>query len=434
LKKKSKKSKKSEEPKEPEPKEPDSLQIRTSQNSNVISWIVFLFTISIVLLSLVSVVFPAAIGTSGTIKIPGIEIERPDPFELGVWAVPLIVVDAIVFGLLILYFKKRLPKRLSNGFSFLFNFEISKKVSIIVVTIIIIGYIAATAGELGVEEDWEDYKLVKERAQTWTLESIPTSTEPHVRYFLITTSMQLFGNYKVIPFIASIALLITTFLITNQITKKRFAGIIALIILLQSNLFLTYDTSVTYDNFWILFYLLSLYLIFKVWPLSPVSYLLALPSKALTLLFLPMSLFFIFRSNINRKRKIIISIAMITIILILVSVVSFLGVSFGLAVGKQTEFDSNDFWIGFTSMSPQLRFDGIVLVFLLPLVVGLFLSSRRGILQADSVMVLIFSMLLIPAILAGFSDQTNQPYRFVPLIVFFAIGVGTILSKVSEKV
>lgn len=427
--KKSKKSKKSE-----EPKEPDSLQIRTSQNSNIISWIVFFFTISIVLLSLVSVVFPAMIGSSVTEKIPGIEIERPDPFELGVWAVPLIITDTIFFGFAILYFKKKLPKQLSNGFSFLFNFEISKKVSIIVVAIIIIGYIAATAGELGVEETWSDYKSVKERAQTWNLESIPTSTEPHVKYFLITTSMQLFGNYKIIPFIASIALLITTFLITNQITKKRFAGIISLIILLQSNLFLTYDTSVAYDNFWILFYLLSLYFIYKVWPLSPVSYLFALPSKALTVLFLPMSLFFIFRSNINRKRKIIISIVMVAIILILVSVVSSRGISFGLAGGEQTEFDSNDFWVGFTSMAPQLRFDGIVLMFLLPLVVGLFLSSRRGMLQADSVMVLIMGMLLIPAILAGFSDQTNQPYRFVPLIVFFAVGVGTILSKFNEKV
>jgi len=406
----------------------------TSQNSNAVSWIVFLFTISVVLLSLVSVLFPAMIGSSGTVKISGIEIIGPDPYETGIWAGALIIVDAIVFGLAILYFKKKLPKQLSSAFSFLFNFEISKKISIIIVAIIIIGYITATAGELEVEETWEDYKSVKERAQTWNLESIPTSTEPHVKYFLITTSMQLFGNYKVIPFIASIALLITTFLITNQITKKRFAGIISLIILLQSNLFLTYDTSVAYDNFWILFYLLSLYLIYKVWPLSPVSYLLALPSKPLTVLFLPMSIFFILQSNINRKRKVIISIAMIVIIVVLVSEVSSRGISFVLAGGERTEFDSNDFWMGFTSMSPQLRFDGIVLVFLLPLVVGLFLSSRKGIVQANSIMVLIMGMLLIPAILAGFSDQTNQPYRFLPLIVFFAIGVGTILSKFNEKV
>ena len=106
----------------------------------------------------------------------------------------------------------------------------------------------ATSSELGTEETWGDYEGVKQRAQTWTLESIPTSTENHVKYFLITTSMKIFGNYAVIPFIASIALVLVTFDITRKITQKRFAAIVAVIILLQSNLFLTYDdTSVTYE-------------------------------------------------------------------------------------------------------------------------------------------------------------------------------------------
>jgi len=36
---------------------------------------------------------------------------------------------------------------------------------------------------------------------------------------------------------------------------------------------------------------------------------------------------------------------------------------------------------------------------------------------------------LTAPILTGFTDQTNQPYRFVPLVVFFAVGVGVLLSK-----
>jgi len=44
-------------------------------------------------------------------------------------------------------------------------------------------------------------------------------------------------------------------------------------------------------------------------------------------------------------------------------------------------------------------------------------------------MVLISGILLIAPILTGFTNQTNQPYRFVPLVVFFAIGVGVLLSK-----
>jgi hypothetical protein len=35
--------------------------------------------------------------------------------------------------------------------------------------------------------------------------------------------------------------------------------------------------------------------------------------------------------------------------------------------------------------------------------------------------------------LSTFTDQTNQPYRFVSLAVFFAIGVGVLLSKKTRK-
>jgi len=36
---------------------------------------------------------------------------------------------------------------------------------------------------------------------------------------------------------------------------------------------------------------------------------------------------------------------------------------------------------------------------------------------------------LTAPLLTGFTEQTNQPYRFVPLIVFFAMGVGVLLSR-----
>ena len=44
-------------------------------------------------------------------------------------------------------------------------------------------------------------------------------------------------------------------------------------------------------------------------------------------------------------------------------------------------------------------------------------------------MVLISGMLLIAPILTGF---TNQPYRFVPLVVFFAIGGRSITHKETK--
>ncbi len=397
---------------------------KSGTNNTIVPWIVFLFSFGIVLISFISVVFPALILASDTFRIPGIEPVTPDPFETGVWSGGVIVSSVIIFSLALLHHKKKI-KPLSALFEKIFSFEISRKISLIILVILLVIYISASAGELSVEENFADYVGVKKRLDTWSLDTI-TSFEPHVRYFLLSSSMDIFGNYKVFPFLASIALLIVTYLITTVITQKRFAGIVATIILLQSSVFLTYDTTVTYTNFWILFYLVSLYMVYRFWPLSPVAYLLSIPSKALTAAFLPMSIYFILRSNISRKKKIIIS--GITAGIILAGGIAST-TNFSATLGTEEKFDAKDFQMGFTSFSYQLRSDGLLMLFMIPLMVGLFIVSRNGIKHGESMMVFIAGMLLIAPILTGFTTNTNQPYRFVPLVVFFAIGVGVLLSR-----
>ena len=87
---------------------------------------------------------------------------------------------------------------------------------------------------------------------------------------------------------------------------------------------------------------------------------------------------------------------------------------------------------GFTQFSYQLIFDPIILIFLLPLTVALFLKSLKGFTQANSIQILISGFLLIPPLLITFSEQTNEPYRLIPLVVFFAIGVSTLLGKIKQ--
>ena len=390
----------------------------------IIPWIVFLFSISIVLISFISVIFPALILSPVTVQIPGIDIMTPDLFELGVWSIGIIISNGIIFSLTYLHYKKKI-KSLSRLFEKIFSFEISKKTSLMIMITLLIIYITLTTGELSTQENFEDYVGVKKRLDTWSIDTI-TGFEPHVRYFLLSSSMILFGSYKIVPFLASIALLITTYLITNIITRKRFAGIIATIILLQSSIFLTYDTTISYTNFWILFYLISLYMIYKLWPLSPVTYLLSIPSKALTMAFSPMSIYFILRSNISKKQKMI--TVGITAGIILIGGVTFIE-NLSATQDIEEKNEGKEFLMGFTSFSYQLKHDGLVILFMIPLIVGLFIASRKGIKHGESMMVFISGMLLIAPVLTGFTDQTNQPYRFIPLVVFFAIGVGVLLSK-----
>ena len=404
-------------------------------SSSLVTWVVFLVTLIAVLISLTAAFFPALLLRS----LGGFEDNVGiNPFEMGAWAYPLLVTNLSLLGLGFLYVKNKLPQLITNSIKFLFNFEVSSKTAFFVIIILIGIYITLSVGELFDGKYQDDfYAHWKDWLEIFSVtEFNVTPVGYHLAFFLDNISMQVFGNYKVIPFIASIALLVLTYFVTVEMSKKRFAGIVSMVIVLQSNLFLMYDTSPTYPTFWILFYLLSLYLVLKKWFLSPIFYLVGSISKVMTVAFLPMTLFFIYRANISKQKKVrsVILygvIVIIGIIFFFVMETSLLDLGFDAEVGK---FSIHDFWGAFTSTSSSLRFDGLVLLFLLPLTLGLFYISRRGIIHADSIMVLILGMLFSAPLIDGFSAYIITPYRFLPLIVFFAMGVGILLSrKVIEK-
>ncbi len=194
--------------------------------------------------------------------------------------------------------------------------------------------------------------------------------------------------------------------------------------MIQSNLFLSFDTSPTYSNFWTLFYVLSLYLAVRFWMVSPAIYLLSIFSKVLTVAFLPMSVFFILFSDIPKKKKAFVILT--SVIIVSGGVVIF--ATQNLAETEGVGWSSNEFWAGMSTFANQIRHDGLVILFVLPLVFGLFMVSKRS-RYANSIMVMIAGMLVIVPLISGFTEITNQPYRFVPLVFFFAIGVSALLAK-----
>ena len=74
-----------------------------------------------------------------------------------------------------------------------------------------------------------------------------------------------------------------------------------------------------------------------------------------------------------------------------------------------------------------------MVLFLVPLVFGLFIKSKEN-KHANSISFLIAGALFSAPILTGLTDQTNQPYRLMPIIIFFSVGVGMLFSKVTSKV
>jgi hypothetical protein len=181
-----------------------------------------------------------------------------------------------------------------------------------------------------------------------------------------------------------------------------------------------------------LFYLVSLYFVLRTEVLSPIFFILGALSKPLIAAFLPMSLFFIYKSNISKKKKVIITTAYGIIVSLAI---------LGLFVLKSTSTDydltklsAHDFWGGFSAFNANLQHDGLILIFLLPLTIGLYVVYKRGIRHADSFLFLIMGILLSAPVLIAISNITNTPYRFITLVTFFAIGVGLVLSKNSKTI
>ena len=388
--------------------------------STVLSYGVLVFSISIVLLCCVPIIFPALIQ-SITSEFSEFAFYTPqvDPFEIGALAVPFVIVNLSILLIGIIYYKKHLSL---NRF---FNFDVSNKIALTIVGVILSIYIILTLTEFSIQEPFNDFSKIEWIVMEQGVENLQ-GFHHYVKLTLLTISVNIFGDMRVIPFIGSIGLLVTTFFISKEITQKRIPGIIAMVLVLQSNIFLTYDTSATYSNFWILFYVLSIYLILKKWKLSHISFILSVFSKSLSGIFLPFTIFFVLNNTKGKKR---IYLLIFYIILIIGGI--FAVTSTNILFGASTYHQEN-FLKGFIVFSYQLIHDPIILIFLLPLTIGLFLKSLKGFHQANSIQILISGILLTTPLVVVFTSHTNEPYRLIPLVVFFAIGVATLFGKIKQ--
>jgi len=348
-------------------------------------------------------------------------IEFSEKFQISSYAIPIILGNVIIFSLVIINKKNKLPVNFKNKLFTFFQFELSKKISIIVISIFIIILIVLNLNDLQSEETFADFHKVQERVDSFADGKFDIRSG---KYFLLYISDIVFQNVRVVPLIASISLMIMTYLFTVQISQKRFAGLISMGLVLQSNLFLTYSSTSTYGNFWILFYLVSLYLINRKWFLSPVSFIFSIFTKYLTPLFLPVSIYHIARSKVPKNKKII-----LLGIYLSIPVTAILFHITGIFVVPFVNFDYELFATGFKDFSKFFVNDSIVLIFLIPVIYGLFVMSKRGLREAETVLLFILIMLFSAPLITGFFALNNHPYRFIPLVVFFSIGTGILFSS-----
>jgi len=397
-------------------------------NKPIISHLVFLFSITITTLTIIPALFPSLYSSfkkASTIETLNEFDIGINPFEPGIFFIPIIVTGILVLVISIVIKFKSIK---------LHSIDLPKKYSIISIIVILSAFSVLSYEDVNSRELFVDWQGVENALNDWScdLSNTDCTVSPdyvfswlnhHVTLFLLTSSFVIFGNYKVIPFLSSMALIVITYLFANKITNNRLAGVIAALIVLQSNTFLSFSSTATYTTFWTLFYLISLFMIIhKTWVLSPIVYLMAILSKILAIVFFPITIFFILNSEISIKKKIILFVSMI--ILISVGIIT--------TLTPYTILDWNQFINGFVSLSYQMRYDGLVVVFLIPTVVGLYFLSKNN-KYANSVSIMISGVLISNSLLLGLTNVSTQPYRFIPLVIFFAIGVGMILTNQRKE-
>ena len=402
------------------------------ENSQKVSYVVYFCTLVVVLLTLTPMIFPALFSSYF-----GMFTENLNPFELGYQSTFLIVSNAVILGFGIAYYKNKIPSLVHNVVEKIRIFEIPKRVAVISLVIILGVYVGLSTPELFLDEgdEWGDYHdALLPALEIWPFGQtddiyIQEQNDRYVRMFLLDVSLDIFQNIKLLPFVASILVVVFTYLITVQFCQKRFAGMIAVIILLQSYTFLKFDTVAVYENFWVLFFLISLYMIEKKWFLSPVFYILAFYTKAYVAPFFLLTLFTTYRSQISRRTKIVILISYVVIVSAAIAVVFFGDTVYPDVI----DINSTKFILGFQVIIAQLRFDLFFIMTLLPVTVGLMLLSKNKLKHADSILILIFGTIIASPILVTFTYHYEiLPYRFIPLLIFFSIGVGMFFAKNSK--
>ena len=399
-------------------------------SKNLVTALICIFSIIVVGISLVSVIFPALITANF-----GIQESESNQFEIGSNTITFLIGNLLLIGFGVLYFKKKLPVIIQKSLENFLNKNISNKVTIILLFVILIPYVILTIPELFLDESEQtgDYQIFLAAKEIFPFGQINyveavEQNDRYVRMILLLTSLEILGNVKIIPFLGSIALLLTTYVFTKQVTNNRLAGIIAMLVLIQSYTFLKYDSFAMYENFWVLFYVLSLYAIYKKWQLSSVSYILSIFTKTFTAIFLPLSLVYVYYAKIKLKTKILLVISYAAMLGVVITV-WYLDSSVYSSIVR---FDIEQLFIGFTKLSYQLRFDLLLLTALFPLTIALIIKAKKGISIAAPILFLIAGSLVVGPIIEIFSGfYVTLPYRFVPTIVFFAIGVGILFNKKS---
>jgi len=163
------------------------------KSTSTISYLVFFATLAVIIPSIVSIIFPSLIIS---LTYP-MGQEFVDPFETGAFTIPFLSVGIFLLGFSLLYYSGNLPYSIQRPIKFILHFEVSRKISFIVILILLTIYVGLSIEELAEPEIWPDFETLKRNLNEWPFEDKTgdfSLNYPHVKFFLLTISEEIFQN------------------------------------------------------------------------------------------------------------------------------------------------------------------------------------------------------------------------------------------------
>jgi hypothetical protein len=306
------------------------------------------------------------------------------------------------------------------------GFDLHHKHAILISLVIITLYTSLTIHEIELHADWPDYDFMRKAMMSWEPADVLNGFDYHAKYAMSKFSHDTLQNGKTIPFVLTISLLVVSYLFAVQLSGKNYAGVIAVCVIAGSSVFRQFDTSMVYDNSWVVFFMASLYFVKRKWQLNPVFFVLSVLSKSLTILFLPAILFYILRSDQSRKNKIVLMVFYGLTSLAFVAVSQYVGDYSDVPFNTHGFLNGLGAWVWFF-MVPDFW-----LAVLMPLGMVMLLFQYKKNVKALPLLVLLCNLAFYGAFLEGFTDDIwNEPYRYIPLLAVFACSIGVITNGIN---
>lgn len=242
-----------------------------------------------------------------------------------------------------------------------------------------------------------------------------------VNWYLVCIGTLSFDNTRIMPYIISLGIIPTTFLMIRKYSNNFTAVLVSAALCLDLT-FLVFDTVPAFMQTWTIFFLASIYFIRKSPMMAGACFWLACFSKVLAIAWLPVILWIILKTEKNRVPNLVAFLSIVPVFA--VSIFYFNGFTFYSGWPFVFDFSADRAGLSLYWVDQAFRWEKHLLV-AIPVLLGYYAysKSRKKQISITPYLSALFSIATV-VLTAYFTKEGYFPYRLIPniIMIFYACG------------